>query len=60
MISSSPQINHANDTTDQVLEGSKKNKQKVSQPNTRSESYKESSPKRSRSNRPKSDPSLYE
>lgn len=35
-------------------------KQKTFQPNARSESYKECSPKRSRTNRPKSDPSLYE
>lgn len=38
----------------------KHGKQKSSQPNARSESYKECSPKRSRTNRPKSDPSLYE
>ena len=38
----------------------KRGKQKSSQPNARSESYKECSPKRSRTNRPKSDPSLYE
>lgn len=33
---------------------------KQQKPNARSESYKECSPKRSRTNRPKSDPSLYE
>lgn len=38
----------------------KHGKQKTGQPNARSESYKECSPKRSRTNRPKSDPSLYE
>lgn len=38
----------------------KHGKQKTAQPNARSESYKECSPKRSRTNRPKSDPSLYE
>lgn len=38
----------------------KRGKQKTGQPNARSESYKECSPKRSRTNRPKSDPSLYE
>lgn len=38
----------------------KRGKQKTAQPNARSESYKECSPKRSRTNRPKSDPSLYE
>ncbi|XP_070505008.1 rho guanine nucleotide exchange factor 12-like isoform X1 [Chironomus tepperi] len=47
------------DHTSTPTEG-KRGKQKSSQPNARSESYKECSPKRSRTNRPKSDPSLYE
>jgi hypothetical protein len=46
--------------TSTPVEGKQRGKQKSSQPNARSESYKECSPKRSRTNRPKSDPSLYE
>lgn len=45
---------------DQAPSDGKRGKQKTAQPNARSESYKECSPKRSRTNRPKSDPSLYE
>ena len=61
VISGSPQGNHGHEGSgDHSASDGKRGKQKTSQPNARSESYKECSPKRSRSNRPKSDPSLYE
>lgn len=61
VIAGSPQGNQGADVGDHhtPVDG-KRGKQKTAQPNARSESYKECSPKRSRTNRPKSDPSLYE
>lgn len=62
VLSGSPQANQGADggSGDQTPSDGKRGKQKTAQPNARSESYKECSPKRSRTNRPKSDPSLYE
>lgn len=63
ILTGSPQANQGVDGGgggDQTLTDGKRGKQKTPQPNARSESYKECSPKRSRTNRPKSDPSLYE
>ena len=61
VIGGSPQGNQgAEGGLDHTPSDGKRGKQKTAQPNARSESYKECSPKRSRSNRPKSDPSLYE
>lgn len=61
-IGGSPQGNQGavGGSGDHTPTDGKRGKQKTSQPNARSESYKECSPKRSRTNRPKSDPSLYE
>lgn len=63
ILTGSPQANQGGDGVgggDQTPTDGKRGKQKTAQPNARSESYKECSPKRSRTNRPKSDPSLYE